>query len=326
MTGPTTCSACRASRKACYWPVPGAGQPALPQRLRICQLPVLPGPAALFPGWAADAGCRHRGELQGFYDPRTGSHLLEPSYYCGKGITRSSYAGIIFALVFSLSQYHLQNIYTRFAVGEVTAFIFLPFILYGLYNLIFEKFEKPWLLVAGFSGLMLTHTISLGLATLASVIVALVGIKPILKDPRRIPRLLAAILAVLALTCGYWIPVVEQLSSATFGLTHSQATWVQVSWSKSRSCLPTPLCCADRSSPSGFLSPCCPCCAFSSITTLRPSPRRKIINWTMGFGFFFLFLASDLFPWQLAPSSSTTCPTHGGTTPWRPCSWQPPLP
>ncbi len=54
------------------------------------------------------------------------------AYYCGKGITKSSYAGIIFALVFSLSQYHLQNIYTRFAVGEVTAYIFLPFIIYGL--------------------------------------------------------------------------------------------------------------------------------------------------------------------------------------------------
>ena len=49
------------------------------------------------------------------------------AYYCGKGITKSSYAGIVFAVVFSLSQYHLQNVYTRFAVGEVQAFVFPAF-------------------------------------------------------------------------------------------------------------------------------------------------------------------------------------------------------
>ena len=224
------------------------------------------------------------------------------AYYCGKGITKSSYAGIIFALVFSLSQYHLQNIYTRFAVGEVTATIFLPFIVYGLYNLIFETFDKPWLFVVGFSGLMLTHTISLGLAALASVLVALIGIKPILRDPKRIILLLLSILAVLVLTCGFWIPIVEQLLSSSFGLTHSLPIWIQSRTVKIPVMFANSYVLKGREVSIGIsLTLLCLLRIFISKTNTTPS-QMKVINWSMGFGFLLLFLASDLFPWQFAPS------------------------
>ncbi len=224
------------------------------------------------------------------------------AYYCGKGITKSSYAGIIFALVFSLSQYHLQNIYTRFAVGEVTAYIFLPFVIYGLYNLIFEEFEKPWLLVVGFSGLMLTHTISLGLSGLSAVIITLFAFPSLLKQPKKLLWLFFSILAVLGITCWYWVPIVEQMLSATFGLTHSLPIWIQVRAVK------IPVMFANsyilKGSDVAIGLSITLLCLLRIFIDKNPetSRERKIINWSMGFGFLFLFVASDLFPWQLAPS------------------------
>ena len=224
------------------------------------------------------------------------------AYYCGKGITKSSYAGIIFALVFSLSQYHLQNIYTRFAVGEVTATIFLPFIVYGLYNLIFETFDKPWLFVVGFSGLMLTHTISLVLAGLVSLIVIVIGIKPILKHPERIIRLLLSFLVVFSITCGYWVPIIEQLLSTTFGITITLPVWVY-----SRA-VKIPVMFANSYILKG--SEVSIGISLTLLVLLRifieknseSALQRKTINWCLGFGFLLLFMASDFFPWQYTPA------------------------
>lgn len=138
------------------------------------------------------------------------------AYYCGKGISKSRYTGIIIAVVYCLSQYHLQNIYTRFALGEVQAFIYLPFIVYGLYNFIYETFDKPYLFVVGFTGLIYCHLISAVLAFIVSLFIMIFGLRHIVKDSKKIPKLLLAALFTVGLTCAFWLPMLEQMTTNKF--------------------------------------------------------------------------------------------------------------
>ena len=54
------------------------------------------------------------------------------SYFCAKYVSGSSYAALATAVIFTLYQYHIDDIYTRSAVGEYTAVIFVPFVIADL--------------------------------------------------------------------------------------------------------------------------------------------------------------------------------------------------
>lgn len=70
--------------------------------------------------------------------------------------------------LYVLSPYRLVCVYTRAAVGEYTAFLFLPLIALGLWRLYARRDPVPaWgVLAVGFGGLLQTHTITLILSTL----------------------------------------------------------------------------------------------------------------------------------------------------------------
>lgn len=70
--------------------------------------------------------------------------------------------------LYVLSPYRLVCVYTRAAVGEYTAFLFLPLIALGLWRLYARRGPVPaWgVLAVGFGGLLQTHTITLILSTL----------------------------------------------------------------------------------------------------------------------------------------------------------------
>ena len=65
-------------------------------------------------------------------------------YYAGKSICKNRYAGLIAAMLVTLCSYHIDDIYVRAAVGEYTAYIFLPLLLYDIYNMCYEEMSKPW--------------------------------------------------------------------------------------------------------------------------------------------------------------------------------------
>ncbi len=137
------------------------------------------------------------------------------SFFCARHISKSSYAGIVTAAVFTLYQYHICDIYTRSAVGEFTAVIFVPFVIAGIYDLIYKE-EKPWFLIAGMTGVLLCHTITTVLCVLLCVMAVIADISGMIKKPVRLVRLLVSALIVLALTAFYWLPVLEMVSTGAF--------------------------------------------------------------------------------------------------------------
>ena len=141
-----------------------------------------------------------------------GRYLLEDA-----GPDLATAAGVLAAVVYTYTPYHLADAYVRGAIPEHVAFIFPPLILWA-YTAAFRK-NAPWPPMLwgtlAWVGLVLTHNLTaLILAPVVAVLLLVLA-----GWTRRWRRLLGA-MGTLALAIGisaaYWLPVL--LESRTVGL------------------------------------------------------------------------------------------------------------
>ena len=137
-------------------------------------------------------------------------------FFSARYISGNDGAALGSAVVYTLCQYHVDDIYTRAAVGEFTAFIFLPLICAGLYDLSSKGFRKPFILGAGIAGVLLCHTLSTVFCLIFCVFYVLINFRVLLRDPFRIVKLAVTAVLTMTITAFYWLPVMEQLSLMEF--------------------------------------------------------------------------------------------------------------
>lgn len=142
------------------------------------------------------------------------------SYFCAKYVSGSSYAALATAVIFTLYQYHIDDIYTRSAVGEYTAVIFVPFVIAGLYDLLHAKYEKPYLLFIGMTGVLLCHTITAIICVVICLIFVIAGYRQFAGEKSLILKLILTAAAVLGVTAFYWIPVLEIMMQGVLNSDH----------------------------------------------------------------------------------------------------------
>lgn len=130
-----------------------------------------------------------------------------------KNVSGSKICGTMGAVLYVLSTYRLDNIVTRFALGEILAYVFWPLILYGLYDFIFDDFKKPYIIGFGFVGMLLSHSISTALALGLSILISIIFIKRIVKTRGKLPRLFITAGCAVMVTAYYWLPLLELLFS-----------------------------------------------------------------------------------------------------------------
>lgn len=146
------------------------------------------------------------------------------AYLCVRNMTGSAYGGMIAAVTLSLCQYHLDDIYVRSAVGEYTAFIFIPIIIYAIYNIIYEEADKPQLFILGYAGVLLCHTSSFIMCTIFGIAALVLNFKKTIGNIRVLKKLLVMTVITLFITCFYWVPMLEQFMNAKF---YVSTPWMQ---------------------------------------------------------------------------------------------------
>lgn len=137
------------------------------------------------------------------------------TYYCtykmSKKVTSSSFMTILY--VFSL--YRAFDVYQRAALGESLAFIFLPVILYGIYEILYGQKKKWYILTIGFTGIIYTHVLSSVLAFCMLLLFLLLSINRL---QTKIIYFVVAGGVTILLSSFFIFPMVEQMASNTFYL------------------------------------------------------------------------------------------------------------
>lgn len=122
-------------------------------------------------------------------------------------VTKRHLVATIGAIIYISVPYKLSNIFSRSAVGEYTAFIFIPLVFEGLYNIFNDK-GKSYLLGIGIIGLILSHTISTVYIAIFAFIYLLLNINKLGKWKVWKKLLLNAFVA-LVVCMFYLIPLIE---------------------------------------------------------------------------------------------------------------------
>ena len=223
--------------------------------------------------------------------------IIVSSYFSTKYIFKSRYAAIIASTLFITSQATIHNMYLRCAVGETIASVFCPIIVAALYNIIYDRFSKPWILILGFLGLLYSHTISLFLMGLIFIFILVIKFKTVflLKGELKYHGLRVAIklfisaIVVLLLSISYWLPMLEQFSSEKFNVSDAMAN-LQENALKAQDlfCLGRP----GLGLPLLLLSIC-------SICFVNKNLKSKLSCKFIFIGLILSLLSTNLFPWKL---------------------------
>lgn len=115
------------------------------------------------------------------------------------------------ALLYVLCNYVFCDTYQRGAIGEALAYIFVPVVLYAMQDLIYRKGRHWYVLIIGFSGLLLSHNITFFLTCIFFGLFCIIHLKKILKNRRLLAKILAAAAAAFLLTAWFSLPMLEQL-------------------------------------------------------------------------------------------------------------------
>lgn len=140
-------------------------------------------------------------------------------YFCILRIGKSAFGAFCGALLYVWSSYFAVDMFNRTALAETMAFLFLPLVILGLYELIFGNPLRFLPFSFGFAGLFYAHNITFVLASLIAMLFFAFNVPRFLQDIRRIGFLILAGLVAAGLAFAGITPMLEQLFSLKFNLT-----------------------------------------------------------------------------------------------------------
>jgi hypothetical protein len=153
------------------------------------------------------------------------------SYECFRRIFSSKRVGLLGALLYTAGFYRLMDIYLRAALGEHLALIFLPLVVYGLWQLYAPEADdalrsRAWIaLVAGFVGIAESHLLSVEMTGIFCLVVMIVCWRRTFTKQTLICWLKVAIL-VIVLELHFLVPFIDYMRGS-FSITDpSRKTWM----------------------------------------------------------------------------------------------------
>ena len=142
-------------------------------------------------------------------------------YHVAKTISGRPFAGFAAALLYCWSSYYATDVIIRAAVGEVMAFLFVPWCILGLWTALYDESPKRSCLplALGYAGLFYAHNITFVLMVVIGGMLTAFNMPALLRDIRRIGIFFRAGCLALALAAFAAAPLLEQNSCLKFNLT-----------------------------------------------------------------------------------------------------------
>ena len=237
--------------------------------------------------------------------------------YCLKKIFASEGIALTGTTLYVLSAYRLTNVFIRAAVGEYSAMIFLPVVVYGFWRIYTQPKQGSrlaWLpLAVGFSGLLQTHLLTTEMAVIFAVIFCLVTAKRTFRKPV-LPALLRAAGAALVWNLWFLVPMLQYMVSEACRISgkydastlrDSAAFLGQIflmfgqggGYSESLTMGLSAEMPLTVGTVLGFgVLLFVLCLADPALRRAEPGATR-LGGWTLGFGALAIWMASTLFPW-----------------------------
>ena len=128
-------------------------------------------------------------------------------------VTKNSNIGLISAILYMTANYLITDVYERMAMGEVFAYMFLPILFHGLYNIFYDKGKRNYLLAIGACGILLSHNISTLMVVGISILFVLFnGKKLIQKETRKQiwKHLVINAIFIILIVLFFYVPFMEQ--------------------------------------------------------------------------------------------------------------------
>ena len=132
-------------------------------------------------------------------------------------VTNKKNIALLSAIIYMVLPYRLEDIYNRFAIGEFTAFVFIPLVFLGMYNLLNGDGKKHYFITIGAAGLMLSHTISTVYTALFCLFYILLNIKKFI-NKEVIKKCIINIIFILLITAVFWVPMLEFETGARYAI------------------------------------------------------------------------------------------------------------
>ena len=131
-------------------------------------------------------------------------------YICVKKMNKSKFQANIAAIMYAFCAYRTIDAFSRFALGEFLAMVFLPLCLYGMYAILFGD-KKDWPFLAfGMSFTLLSHVLSTFIFTLALLTIFLIFIWFVEDKINTIVSLLKAGILAISSSAIFLFPFIEQ--------------------------------------------------------------------------------------------------------------------
>lgn len=138
------------------------------------------------------------------------------SYHVGRYITKNKFVSVCVTMMLVLSPLALFKSYMLLSYGDMVGEIFSPLVICGVYNLVYEDFDKPYLIGLGFLGLIFSHVISSMMMAIAVLFIVLFNLKKVILDKKKISKLLLVIVIDALISAFIWCPIIEQMITGKF--------------------------------------------------------------------------------------------------------------
>lgn len=139
-------------------------------------------------------------------------------YFSARRILKSNNKALYISIFYVFAQYKITDLYVRAAVGEYLAFIFLPIVILGVYELVYKDYKKWYILTIGMSGIILSHLLSVFIVTIMCALLYILNIGKLIKEPKRILYSILAAITTVLLTSYTLIPLLEQMIGSKFSV------------------------------------------------------------------------------------------------------------